>query len=159
MKVAFIVPKDNNQHGPLSQFAQCRVLPPVGLAHMAGVAGKKASVTLVDERIENAHHEYRAHIAVIFINSYNRERAYDVALQYKSQGSLVVFTGPVLDNALDDAFYHADCLFIGSGEDNLPAFLADYSDGRPKRFYRSMARPDSKPKLYAFPGSKLSLAS
>ena len=159
MKVAFIVPKDNDQHSPLSQLAQCRVLPPVGLARMAGMVGKNAKVALVDERIESARHDRNASIAVIFINSYNRQRAYDLASQYRKQGSTVVFTGPVLGDALDSAKQHADCLFIGSGEDNMPAFLADYRKNSVKRFYRNNTTTSHTATVYSFADAKLSLAS
>ena len=63
MKVVFIVPKDNDQHSPLSQFTQCRLFPPVGLARMAGMVGKHGSVFVIDERTESAQHEPQAHVA------------------------------------------------------------------------------------------------
>ena len=135
MKIVFIVPKDNDQHSPLSQFAQCRILPPVSLAKMAGLVGKQSGVSLVDERIASAHHEQHYDIAIIFINSYNRQRAYAIAKHYDNNGSLVVFTGPMLSQSPEDAAEHADCLFIGYGEDCMPEFVADYRLGKLKSFY------------------------
>ena len=104
---------------------------------MAGMVGKQADVSLVDERIESARHERNANIAIIFINSYNQQRAYDLAKKYKTCGSTVVFTGPMLNDASNGAEKHADCLFIGSGEDNLPSFLTDFQKGKSKPFYLS----------------------
>lgn len=138
MKVVFIVPKDDDRESPLSQFVQCRVLPPVGLPKMAGLAGKHGNVAVVDERTGTAKHERYAHIAVLFVNSYNSSRAYALARQYKSNGSHVVFTGPKLMDSPDDAERaerHADSLLLGAGEATLPVFLADFIQGKTKRFY------------------------
>lgn len=137
MKVAFIVPKDDGNHGPLHQLAQCRIFPPVGLARMVGLVGKNACVNLVDERIGSAKHEQRANIAIIFINNYNRQRAFDLAKQYHNRGSFVVFTGPLLTQRHNEANSYADSLFIGSGEDCMAEFVADYDKGVPKAVYNS----------------------
>jgi len=158
MKITFIVPKDHDQHSPLSQFKQCRILPPVGLARMAGCIGKKGQVSLVDERIDKARHENNTQVAIIFINSYNRQRAYDLAAQYRKNGSTVVFTGPVLNHTPDDAARHADCLLLGASEESLAAFLNDYRHGKTKSFYLRLA-PPSHATIHSFTKPGLSLAS
>lgn len=136
MKVVFIVPKDDGQHGTVSQFSQCRIFPPVGLATMAGIAGKKAFVYIVDERLEAARHESQADIAVIFINSYNHQRANDLAIDYHKRGCYVVFTGPVLSRGVEGIDHQADSLFIGTGEEIISEFIADYIAGKTQRLYR-----------------------
>ena len=140
MKVAFIVPKDHDPQGPLSEFVHCRIFPPASLARMAGLAARRAHVTSVDERIDPALHLPQADIAVIFINSYNRYRAYEVARLYRERGSLAVFTGPMLSQAPEEACRYADCVFIGAGEEILPGFLEDYRRGKPRRLYASAHR-------------------
>jgi len=163
MKVAFIIPRDHDTQGPLSQFSQCRILPPVGLARMAGMVGKKACVTVVDERIDDRKHKGNVQIAVIFINSYNRQRAYDIANYYRNCGSTVVFTGPLLTNAMEDAAQFADTLFVGDGGDNMPAFIQDYRSGKTKHFYRHNANAvhhsGTSNNVTPFPGRSLELAS
>lgn len=148
MKVTFIVPKDDDRHGPLNQFAQCRILPPVGLARMAGIAGRHGSVSVVDERVASAKHQRQAQIAVIFINSYNNSRAHTLARQYRQWGSHVVFTGPPLTHATavtDDTVRNADSIFMGSGEDNMPNFLSDYVSGKTKRYYHGRGNKNNQP--------------
>jgi hypothetical protein len=135
MKVTFIVPKDDDRQSPLSQFAQCRVLPPVGLPKMAGQAGKHGEVSVVDERTGTVTHERHAHVAVFFVNSYNSDRACALAQQYRNNGSHIVFTGPKLAHSADDAERHADSVLLGAGEATLPVFLADFVEGKTKRFY------------------------
>jgi len=159
MNVTFIVPKDHDQHSPLSQFKQCKILPPVGLARMAGLIGKKGCVSLVDERIESSKHKYNTNVAVIFINSYNRQRAYDLATKYKKCGSTVVFTGPILNQSPEDAARHADCLLLGSSEESLAAFLNDYHRGTTKPFYLRLGPTTTKSAVYSFSKPGLSLAS
>ena len=136
MKVTFVVPKDDDQQSKQNQYLQGRIFPPVGLARMAGIAGKHASVTLIDERIETSKPLKCAQIAVIFINSYNQQRACQLAQQYQAKGCLVVMTGPMLSHSIDPAYNTANCLFIGPGEDNISDFLADYTKGKTKRIYR-----------------------
>jgi len=160
MKVAFIIPRDHDNQGPYSQYSQCRILPPVGLARMAGTVGKKAYVTVVDERIDEKKHKGNVHVAVIFINSYNRQRAYDIANYYRNCGSTVVFTGPLLTNAMEDADKFADTLFVGDGGDNMPAFMQDFMLGRVKRYYRNNnSLKGSANNVTPFPGQSLELAS
>ena len=69
MKIAFVIPKDDDQHNPQNQYAQGRIFPPVGLARMAGIVGRQASVAVVDESIEPTNHSKKAQISIIFIKS------------------------------------------------------------------------------------------
>ncbi len=137
MKITFVVPKDSDSASPLSSLAQCRILPPAGLGRMAGIAGKLGEVTLVDERIESARHNYRAEIAVFFINSYNRERCLVLAKIYRDAGTYVVFSGAMLAKDVLEPAKYADSLLVGYGEECIAEFLTDYRLGKPKSFYHS----------------------
>lgn len=137
MKVAFIVPRDHDQHGPLSEFTQCKIFPPVSLARMAGQAAQHAHVSYLDERADSASDLPQADIAVVFVNSYNRYRAYEIARAYQDKGCFTVFTGPFLSQAPEEACRYAKCVFIGGGEEILPGFLVDYRCGKPRRLYAS----------------------
>ncbi len=143
MKVAFIIPKQDDQHDPQNQSCQDKVFPPVGLARMAGITGKCAHINIVDERLESDCSPQHAHIAVIFINSYNQQRACKLAHLYKSMNCCVVLTGPMLSHSIDRDYKTADCLFIGAGEDNLHEFLSDYQKGKIRRIYRSNSKKAS----------------
>lgn len=140
MKVLFLVPKDDGEHSPLSQFSQCRVLPPVGLARMAGLAGMQGSIQVLDERLADVLYPRKADIVVMFVNHYNQYRAYQLAEQYRRLGCFVVFTGPMLNHDVSLARHHADSLFIGAGEENIGEFLWDYQLGSPKQEYISGQR-------------------
>lgn len=150
MKVAFIIPKDDDRHSPLSQFAQCKIFPPVGLARMAGFVGKKGDVSLVDERLVETQHTKSPDVTVIFINSYNHRRAYLLADQYRNHGSHVVLTGPMLNHLPEEAYHHADSLFVGSGEDCMATFLLDYQLGETKSVY-GIGNLNTADSQYAFP--------
>lgn len=141
MIIKFIVPKDHDHHQPLNPLSGSRVFPPVGLARMAGQAGALAHVSLLDERIDPACHELPVDVVVIFVNSYNCTRAYELAKHYKQNGSYVVLTGPLLNHEPEHACQYADCLFIGAGDELMPVFLEEYVAGRKRRLYR--ARLDS----------------
>jgi hypothetical protein len=138
MKITFVVPKEDDRQHPLSQYAQCKILPPAGLARMAGLAGNHGSVKITDERIDSVQHNWQTHITVIFINSYNSYRACALARLYRHRGSHVVFTGPKLAHPGNDTFHperYADSLLLGSGEETLPALLADFVQGKTRRYY------------------------
>jgi hypothetical protein len=135
MKVTFVIPKDDDRENPMNQFAQCRVLPPAGLARMAGLAGKQAQVTVRDERIAATHHDGQADLVVLFINSYNRDRCLVLAKLYQDLDCYVVLSGPLLVKDAIEAGKYADCLFAGYGEDCMADFLRDYRRGRAKAFY------------------------
>jgi hypothetical protein len=135
MNVAFVIPKDGEQHNPLSAFSQSRIFPPVGLARMAGLAGRHGDVSIVDERVGPVQLSDEADIVVIFINSYNQQRAYTLANKYLARGIHVVFTGPVLAHTEAEARHYAHTLFIGSGEECMVDFLRDYRSGDSKPLY------------------------
>ena len=160
MKVAFIIPKNDDQHEQPNQFNQCRIFPPVGLARMAGLMGKQAKISLLDERITPDTQHQSVQIAIIFINSYNQHRAVDLASRYRALGSFVVMTGSMLSNKADLPSESADSLFIGSGEEHIPKFLADYQAGKAKPFYRSHTQAASSDRCnYLRDESPLRLAS
>ncbi|MGD8591447.1 MAG: hypothetical protein PVF82_01365 [Gammaproteobacteria bacterium] len=137
MRVTFVVPKEDDRENPLHQFTQCRVLPPVGLARMAGLAGKQARVSVVDERIGSDPHNGRPDIAVFFINAYNRERCLTLARHYRELGGYVVLSGAMLANDSAQPAQYANSLFVGYGEECIADFLNDYHLGKAKTVYYS----------------------
>ncbi|WP_455206772.1 hypothetical protein [Kaarinaea lacus] len=160
MNVAFVVPRNDDQHQPQNHLMQCRIFPPAGLARMAGIIGKHASVSLIDERIEEIAHTQATTIAIIFANSYNQQRAIDLARRYRALGSFVVMTGTILGSCSDLFSRIADCLLIGGGEDHIANFLADYQTGKPRHFYQGPVQTTSaRPNCVAVEGMSLSLAS
>ena len=160
MKVAFVIPKDDDQHGTQNQYTQGRIFPPVGLVRMAGIAGKQGRIRLIDERIEPNSSVDTPLIAIVFINSYNQQRACDLARCYQAMGCFVVMTGPILSQPIKQEYNFVDCLFIGAGEDNFPHFLADCRKGKTKRYYRhSGQKAKAAPKSCISENTYLSLAS
>jgi hypothetical protein len=137
MKVTFVVPKDDDRENPYNPFRQCRILPPAGLARMAGVAGKRARVSVMDERIAAASHDGRPDIAVFFVNGYNRDRCLTLARLYSTLGSYVVLSGSVLMEDPAHAAQVANSLFVGYGEECIAEFLNDYQLGKAKTSYFS----------------------
>jgi radical SAM superfamily enzyme YgiQ (UPF0313 family) len=150
MKTTFIVPKDDDRSCPLSQAGFGRVLPPVGLAPMAGLVGRHGAVDLVDERIASARHTFSSDIAVFFINSYNRQRCFELAKLYRQSGSYVVFSGPLLSRDIMEPSNYADSLLQGFGEDYMAEFLSDYKKGKAKCFYRMAWRRHSPVSWFAY---------
>ena len=139
MQISFIIPTDHDRQNPRHQLLQSRVLPPAGLARMAGHAGKVANINVIDERAEKSEHSRITDIAIIFINSYNQERAIELARHYRLRGSNVVFTGPMLTPASTDLNRWAHTLFLGAGEEILPRYLWDIKSGVPRKVYNALS--------------------
>jgi hypothetical protein len=108
---------------------------------MTSIAAAGHQVRYLDERLGKVCHDPQIDIAIIFINNYNRQRAYLLATNYRAWDCFVVFTGALLENSPDDAHSMADCLFIGAGEEILPGFLQDFSKGRKRRLYGNLLNP------------------
>jgi len=141
MKIKFIVPDDYERGGRFDQMGEGRVFAPIGLAKMAAIASSQHEVSYHDERIEKVNHALQADVVIIFINSYNRLQAYNLAKYYRTKGSYVVFTGAILEHSPEDAYGKADCLFIGAGQEIMQKFLDDYSNGKKCRSYGNMLNP------------------
>jgi hypothetical protein len=160
MKIVFIIAREDSQHSTLHQLSQGRLFPPVSLAPMVRMIGKQQEVCIIDERRKDVLHEKSADIVVIFINSYNQQRARKLAIKYQMRGSFVVLTGPVLSlDSLQQGLF-ANCLFIGSGEECMPQFLQDYHNGRVMGFYLKEVRKAGAVALsMTIGGTTLSIAS
>jgi len=141
MNIKFIVPKNQDHYGQLFPSKEGRPFPPFGLARMTAIAPIKHRVTYHDERTETVGHHTHADIAIIFINNYNRSRAYELAQTYRKRGAFVVFTGAILETAPEDAFLKADCLFIGDGEAILQNFLTEFENGHKRHLYGNVFNP------------------
>ena len=148
MKTTFVVPKNDDRNNPLSATNSARILPPAGLARMAGFAGRLGRVALVDERIVPVDSPMGAidktDIAVLFINNYNRERCFELARLCRQAGSYVVLTGPALSRDSAQALDYADSLLLGFGAECLADFLLDFQQGEEKRFYGTRAEAISR---------------
>lgn len=138
MKIKFIVPSNLDQ---ADHMRDGRIFPPMALAKMKSIASATHTVSYLDERTMLVNHDSHADVVVIFISDYTRFRAYTLAKSYRASGSYVVFTGAILEKSPEDAFNNADCLFIGSGEEIMPRFLADIKNGRKRRLYGNMLNP------------------
>lgn len=125
MKITFIIPGDQELQLKQHQLHQCRVFPPAGLAHMVGAVANIADTHVVDERLASARHAKHSDIAVIFVNSYNQQRAYALCNFYRKQGAYIVLVGQYLEQARFEARRLANTLLVGRGEDTFIRFIND----------------------------------
>ncbi len=140
MKVKLILPALTEAKSPYWRSIKYSLFPPLGLATLAGYLKEDDEVVLQDEHVETLELDDEPDLVVIQVYITSAHRAYDLADHYRRKGSYVCLGGLHVTSLPGEALPHADSIFIGPGEDTWPAFLTDYSAGRPKKVYDSKVR-------------------
>ena len=140
MKVKMILPALTEAKSPFFRPIKYSLFPPLGLATLAAYLPSDALVELQDEHVEKLFLDDEPDLVVIQVYITSAKRAYAIADHYRARGAYVVLGGLHVTSLPDEAMLHADTIFLGPGEDTWPAFLKDYSGGRPGRVYSSKVR-------------------
>lgn len=149
MNIVLLSPK-----GPLYRhrggiFRKSLRYQPLTLTTLAALvpAELDATVTLVDEGIQDVAPDLDADLIGITVITGTARRAYELADAYRARGITVVLGGPHVTLLPDEAAPHADAIVTGYAEDSWPQLLRDHAAGRMQRHYRqapdfSLDRPD-----------------
>src|SRR5690242_6062375 len=116
------------------------LLPPLGLATLAGYLDSGDEVTLQDEHVERLNLDDETDLVVIQAYMTSASRAYALADHYRAKGAYVAMGGLHVTSLPEEAAEHADSIFLGPGEETWPAFLADYRASHPAPVYASHVR-------------------
>jgi len=140
MKVKMILPALTEAKSPFWRPIKYSLFPPLGLATLAAYLPPDAEIDLQDEHVEKLFLDDEPELVVIQVYITSAKRAYAIADHYRSKGAYVALGGLHVTSLPDEARQHADTIFLGPGEDTLPAFLKDYAGGRPRPMYQSTTR-------------------
>ena len=140
MYVKMILPALTEAKSPFFRPIKYSLFPPLGLATLAGYLDPADEIVIQDEHVETLNLDDEPDLVVIQVYITSAYRAYEIADHYRRKGAYVCLGG-LHPTALPlEAILHADSVFSGPGEDTWPAFLQDFRQGRPARFYRSTQR-------------------
>ncbi len=140
MKIKFILPALMEAKSPFWRPIKYSLFPPLGLATLAAYCSDTDEVTLQDEHVEELDINDEPDIVVIQVYITNAYRAYAIADHYRKKKVYVCLGGLHVSSLPDEAFPHADSIFIGPGEDIFPRFLSDYRANNAEKIYRNNKR-------------------
>lgn len=150
MKVVFIVPEYSIANSLLRgtenawEFqARMRLwsCPSLSLITIAGMMPEDTDLEYIDLNYTNEA-ELNAEWAFFSPATAQANRAYQLADKLRRKGIKVAIGGPHATVLPDEAFQHADVIFIGEAEKTFPAFLKDIEKNQIKRIYTSSSFPE-----------------
>jgi radical SAM superfamily enzyme YgiQ (UPF0313 family) len=100
-------------------------LPPLALAILAARTPKEIAVRFYDDRIESIPQDDRPDIVALSVETFTAQRAYEIAMQYRQRGCLVVMGGYHPTLMPDEALEYADAVVLGDAEGSWEALLDD----------------------------------
>jgi radical SAM superfamily enzyme YgiQ (UPF0313 family) len=137
LKVKFILPALKEASDPQWRPIKYSLFPPLGLATLAAYLTPEDHAVTSDEHVEPLQLDDAPDLVVIQVYITNAYRAYRIADLYRSRGAFVCLGGLHVTALPEEAAAHADCIFLGPGEQTFPNFLKDFRAGRPERIYTS----------------------
>lgn len=149
-KIALIVPRGSKygknsllksfleRSDVVSNFYGAWETPNLSLLTIAGVIPDHYDVSFIDED-HGVEVPFAEHFDIVALTGMTQQiyRGYEIARQYKKNGSYVVLGGIHASIMPEEALQNVDTVFIGEGEATWSAFLNDYEKGTPKQTYRS----------------------
>lgn len=126
------------------------ILPTAALPLIAALTPAEHSVTIVDENVEAIDFDRCAKADIVGLTGMNvqRRRMREILEELKRRGAFVVVGGPWI--TVEEAYFDGlvDAIFIGEADESWPRFLAEWSEGRPRRRYEQ-AEPTDMTRLPA----------
>lgn len=139
MKILLILPFDKT-YKYKGSFSKSISYAPLTLAVLAALipAELNAEIHTVDEGVEEPVTTGTYDIVAITCVTSSAKRAYQLCSDWKKKGSYVILGGAHVTLMPEEAVMHADSIFVGAGEKNLPIFIHDYMNRRPQKIYRGI---------------------
>jgi len=116
---------------------QKRILTPAALPILAALTPDHYDVHLIDEETDPFPRGVRPDIVAISALTTTIDRAYELAKRFRSQGAVTAIGGSYASISPEEVARHADCVFVGEGEETWPRFLADFEAGEIRTTYQA----------------------
>lgn len=109
----------------------------LNLLRLASMTRAEHEVTLIDENYETIDFETRYDVVGVTAMTYQAERAYEIAAEFKKRGPCRTILGGIHASVLpEEASGHFDSVCVGEVENLWNEYLQDVADGKPKPYYR-----------------------
>ena len=107
------------------------------LPYLKALTPRGHQVSMVDELFHDIDLDFEGDIVGITAMGPQIKRAFDLADHFRARGLRVVLGGTWVTLTVDESLRHADAVVAGEAEEVWPQLLADFSEGRNRRIYRS----------------------
>lgn len=132
MKILLIAPAQNNFKTP-----RYLRIPSLSLSILASLVPPDIEVSIVEEEITDIDFNEKADLVGITTMTATASRAYEIADNFRNQGTTVVLGGIHPTALPEEAIKHADSVVIGEAEGCWEKVIRDYRKGKIEKFYRS----------------------
>ena len=119
-------------------------LPSLSLQQVAALTPPNWKVTLVDESQDAIPPGQNFDLVGITAMTHQAARAYEIADQFRSEGTVVIMGGTHPTVMPEEALYHADAVVIGEAESVMTRLLDDFLGGRLEKVYSAPIPEDDK---------------
>ena len=127
MKIALIRPN-------MGDYRSTDAMPPLAMGILAARA-REHDLVFFDDKVEHIPDQLDADLVAFSVETFTAHRAYQLADQFRKQGSRVVLGGYHPTFMPEEALGHADSVVTGDAEGVWEQLLADASKGSLKRVY------------------------
>jgi radical SAM superfamily enzyme YgiQ (UPF0313 family) len=117
-------------------------MEPLSLATLAGLTPRDVDVRLIDDRLEEIPFEESTDLVALTVETYNAQRAYQIASDYRRRGVPVVMGGFHATLRPDEVADFAESVVVGQAETIWTRVIDDYRHGTPEKLYNA-TRPVS----------------
>jgi len=115
----------------------------LALPTLAALTPEQHTIEICDENIQPINFDVEADIVAITAYITQKDRALEIANQFKQRGLTVVIGGPIVDSSNRQEFLKQfDVVFQGEAEYTWPQFLADYSQDTHQSIYHQQEYVD-----------------
>jgi radical SAM superfamily enzyme YgiQ (UPF0313 family) len=154
MRVALVHPHDMKYHAEreemnaISHVTGYENFPNLALLTIASFFSDDWDLRYIDEDYLAQNNLPRTYLDddfdLVCLTAMNHQsyQAYRIADHFRARGIYTVMGGMHASALPDEALLHADTVIVGEGEDTFPAFLQDFTDGKPERIYKSSGKVD-----------------
>ncbi|NOY76709.1 MAG: radical SAM protein, partial [Calditrichaeota bacterium] len=135
MKIGFIAPAldlDRESKGE-----RIFLLPPLTFPVLGALTPDRHEIEIIEERVQPIPYDRNYDlVGITFVTAFSKH-AYEIADKFRAKGSTVVLGGPHASVRPREALHHADAVVMGEAEEVWENLLADFENGRLKKFYRA----------------------
>jgi radical SAM superfamily enzyme YgiQ (UPF0313 family) len=118
-------------------FGLKRFMIPLALPTIAALTPDHYRIRIFDEDVDEIPADIRPDIVGITTLASTIRRAYELADNYRSKGTKVIFGGPYASFSTDEALQHADSIVVGEAEGLWEQCLEDFEKDCLKPIYRN----------------------